>query len=355
MRRPSVLSSIFFKLSAVTASVLPENEFTRLLDLARYQILDTGTEESFDRITRLAARLLNVPVAMLNLVDQHRVWGKAAHGLPRVTANRPDVFCAWAILDDQPLVVEDAQRDGRFQHSPIVVGEPHIRMYAGAPLTTPAGHRIGTLCILDAEPRQVQAGDVEALQDLAAMAMQELEFRRLTLELDRAAQAQSLQVTELRRTLEQARILEGVSSVMDLDLDPTEAVAAAAPLLAEAVGADATALLLWTEDRMDVQWLGDAPRHQTESLTAHVRALACPYQTARTPAFLDAGQRGNDPALAWLPLGTLQGQTCLLVLVRPTEPGLATWRPSEQALLSAASRTVAYALARQENLTRVQS
>ncbi len=131
----------------MTGAPLPPEEDARLLELARYEILDTPPEEAFDRITRLAARLLDTPVAFINFVSQDRQWSKATYGPGDTTAPRGDSVCAWTILEAGPMVIENAHADPRFVHNPLVTGEPHIHMYAGTPLITPAGHRIGTLCV----------------------------------------------------------------------------------------------------------------------------------------------------------------------------------------------------------------
>ena len=144
----------------MTSAPLPANEYARLLDLARYEILDTPEEEAYDRITRLAARLLNTPVAFINFVDQHRQWSKAASGPGDTTAPRHDSVCAWTILEAGPMVIENAHTDPRFAHNPMVTGSPYIHMYAGAPLTTPAGHRIGTLCVTDHQPHPLTPDDL---------------------------------------------------------------------------------------------------------------------------------------------------------------------------------------------------
>ncbi|WP_189074962.1 GAF domain-containing protein, partial [Deinococcus sedimenti] len=166
----------------MSAAPTPSDEAARLLDLARYRVLDTDREDPFNRITRLAARLLRTPVAVLNFVDQYRQWGKAMVGLTDTEAPREHSFCAWTINGDEPFVVEDARTDPRFHDNPMVTGEPRICMYAGAPLLTPAGHRIGTLCVTDDRPHPLSSEDLHSLQDLAALAMQELELRRLLLD-----------------------------------------------------------------------------------------------------------------------------------------------------------------------------
>ncbi len=157
---------------------IPDNETERLRALERYDVLDTPPEESFDRITRLAAELLDMPTALLSLIGQKRQWFKSCFAFNREDTDREIAFCSYTILNDAPMVVEDATDDPRFASNPLVTGDPGIRFYAGVPLTTPDGFNIGTLCLIDTKPRHLDATEVRQLEDLAAMAMNELELRR---------------------------------------------------------------------------------------------------------------------------------------------------------------------------------
>ncbi|WP_199430644.1 PP2C family protein-serine/threonine phosphatase [Qaidamihabitans albus] len=157
-------------------------EQARLGALARYDILDTPPDGAFDRIAALAARMLNAPIATVSIVDSDRIWFKATHGLEGVTqVGRDPGLCASAILHDRPHVVPDALTDPRTAANPLVHGELGIRSYAGVPLTTADGHRLGTLNVLDTRPRQLSEADVATLRDLAAVVMDELELRLSTL------------------------------------------------------------------------------------------------------------------------------------------------------------------------------
>lgn len=159
--------------------VAPEtvDEEARLQALWKYEILDTGAEAVFDEIVELASQLLNVPIALISLVDRDRQWFKAKVGLDAGETSRDLAFCAHAIHDDKPLIVEDALQDIRFCDNPLVVGEPGIRFYAGAPLRTPAGARIGTLCAIDVKPRTLSAQQIRMLQLLSAHAVSMMELR----------------------------------------------------------------------------------------------------------------------------------------------------------------------------------
>ena len=152
----------------------PIDEAARLCSLQLLNILDTDPEERFDRLTRLARRLFDVPIALVSLIDQDRQWFKSHAGLDARETPRDISFCGHAILGDDVFLVSDASRDPRFLDNPLVTGEPNIRFYAGCPLVVGNGHKLGTLCIIDSRPRKLTPADIELLQDLAHMAQQEL-------------------------------------------------------------------------------------------------------------------------------------------------------------------------------------
>lgn len=152
----------------------PSDERTRLDTLRALNILDTSPEERFDRLTRLAKRLFGVPIALVSLVDENRQWFKSRQGLDACETSRDVSFCGHAILSDEVLLVPDAAIDERFHDNPLVVNDPAIRFYAGCPLRVPNGSRLGTLCLIDREPRDFDEDDLALLRDLARMAEQEL-------------------------------------------------------------------------------------------------------------------------------------------------------------------------------------
>ncbi len=154
-------------------------EQERLTSLDRYDILDTPEEEEFDRITRLARRIFSVPMSTVTLIDGHRQWFKSRQGVLACETPRGPALCNVAIQEAHPLIVPDTLEDERFEQNPFVVGEPHIRFYAGVPLRTPEGHNIGTLCAMDTKPRVFGPDKVEVLSDLARIVMSELELRTL--------------------------------------------------------------------------------------------------------------------------------------------------------------------------------
>ncbi|WP_136069349.1 PAS domain S-box protein [Modicisalibacter radicis] len=156
------------------------DEAERLAALARYEILDSVAEEEFDAITRLAAQLCDVPIALISLVDAHRQWFKSCVGLDAQETPREHSFCTYAIVTDELMEVPDAHKDARFADNPLVVGEPHIRFYAGMPLVVAGGHRLGTLCAIDSRPRCLDDGQRRALEDLARLAVRLIEQRLQT-------------------------------------------------------------------------------------------------------------------------------------------------------------------------------
>jgi PAS domain S-box-containing protein len=156
----------------------PTNEAARLAALKRYKILDTSPEAAFDRITRLAARLFDMPIALISLVDESRAWFKSCVGFGASEVSRSNTLCSFAVLTDEPLIIPDARRDDRFAGNPFVQGEPGVRFYAGAPLLSHDGFNLGTLCLLDSQPRDPLTPAQQAtLVDLAAMVVDELELR----------------------------------------------------------------------------------------------------------------------------------------------------------------------------------
>jgi diguanylate cyclase (GGDEF)-like protein len=152
----------------------PLNESSRLETLRSLKILDTSPEERFDRLTRLAKRLFGVPIALISLVDADRQWFKSCQGLDASETPRDVSFCGHAILSDEILMVPDALLDERFHDNPLVVGDPNFRFYAGCPLSVPNGSKLGTLRLIDVEPRTLDEGDRELLRDLTRMAEQEI-------------------------------------------------------------------------------------------------------------------------------------------------------------------------------------
>lgn len=156
------------------APAIPADETERLADLHALALLDTPTEERFDRIVRLAAAMFDVPIAYIALVDADRQWFKSKCGLTSDETGREVSFCGHAILQAETLVIPDALEDERFADNPLVVGEPFIRFYAGHPLAGRAGKNVGTLCLADHVPRTLGSRELAALRNLAGVAEREI-------------------------------------------------------------------------------------------------------------------------------------------------------------------------------------
>jgi anti-sigma regulatory factor (Ser/Thr protein kinase) len=186
------------------------DEQARLAALRRYHVLDTEPEAAFDDLTLLASHICGTPMALITLIDKDRQWFKSERGLGVRETERSVAFCTHAIKQPhQILEVPDTREDERFRENPFVTGQPHIRFYAGAPLVTPDGYALGTLCVVDVEPRRLTAEQMQALSALRDQAQAQLELRRRLAELsqalaerDKAQAEQAALITELRSSLE---------------------------------------------------------------------------------------------------------------------------------------------------------
>lgn len=156
------------------AAPIPANDAQRLQALRELLILDTPPEERFDKLVAFAASEFEVPIALISLIDENRQWFKAKVGLDACETARDVSFCGHALASSEVLVVEDAQADERFSDNPQVTGEPFVRFYAGAPLVLPSGHIAGTLCLVDHQPRTLDAMDLSILGALRDLALAEL-------------------------------------------------------------------------------------------------------------------------------------------------------------------------------------
>jgi diguanylate cyclase (GGDEF)-like protein len=155
-------------------AIKPDDEAQRIAALRSLKVIDTAPEERFDRLTRLAKRLFDVPITLVSFVDENRQWFKSCVGIRARETTRDVSFCAHAILTDDILVVPDARLDVRFHDNPLVTGDPGIRFYAGYPLRLPNNAKLGTLCLMDRLPRSFDAQERALLQDLGRMAEQEI-------------------------------------------------------------------------------------------------------------------------------------------------------------------------------------
>ncbi len=202
-----------------------ESEAARLRALYAYDVLDTPSEETFDRITRLAKQALQAPIAMISLIDRDRQWFKSRQGVEIAQTPRDVSFCTHTICRDEPLIVRDALDDARFSSSPLVTGKPHIRSYFGVPLRTPSGHNIGALCVNDVKPRDVTKDQLQVLQDLARLVVDELELRKLaTVDSLTGAMTARAFLAEACREVERAQRHTRSLACILLDIDHFKAV-----------------------------------------------------------------------------------------------------------------------------------
>ena len=171
------MSTVESPMSGASSPVQSIRDSERLKALRRYDILDTEPEPAFDRITTVAAHLFDAPVSIINFVEEDRQWFKSTVGMDEQETGLDVSFCIYTVANEAPFVVEDLAADDRFADNPYVVDDG-IRFYAGAPLTTPDGQRLGTVCVLDTEPRSPPQEHLDRLSDLAAMVVDELELRR---------------------------------------------------------------------------------------------------------------------------------------------------------------------------------
>jgi len=197
----------------------PKNEKERLKTLLAYNILDTLPEQAYDDFTQLAAVIFKTPIALITLVDAQRQWFKSKVGLDISETPREDAFCAHAIMaPGEVLVINDATKDERFSSSPLVIDNPNIRFYAGAPLVTPGGEALGTICVIDRVPREITSDELEALKTLSREIVNQLELRRSIAKLEEVALAQETYVEQLQqyqRDAEKIRSELEVQSITD--------------------------------------------------------------------------------------------------------------------------------------------
>jgi diguanylate cyclase (GGDEF)-like protein len=187
----------------MAAAPLPANEEKRIKALHAYGVLDSAAEQAFDDLARMAALVCDVPIALISLVDRERQWFKSHIGIDVSGSPRNISFCAHAILKPTDVMeVPDAREDPRFALNPLVTGDPHIVFYAGAPILTPTGDPIGTLCIVDYKPRKLTAMQSRVLQGLANQAVTQLELRRSLMVLEASVESQTRYVDQLERERE---------------------------------------------------------------------------------------------------------------------------------------------------------
>jgi len=201
----------------------PANEEARVIALDKYAILDTDPEQFFDDLTLLASHVCNTPIALISLVDEDRQWFKSRVGLNASETSRDIAFCSTAILQTDVFVIPDALADERFRDNPLVVSDPHIRFYAGAPLINEDGYALGTLCVVDRAPRELAPEQKEALKALSRLVLAQLEFRRNLILLKEALTDRTKEEHERQKEL--VHVQETLMRVLGLRQVPKSASA----------------------------------------------------------------------------------------------------------------------------------
>lgn len=205
------------------AEQISPRETERMAAVRRYDILDSPPDGAFDRITALAARRFGVPIAIISIVDEDRIWFKSHHGLPIDQIDREPGLCASAILGDTPYLLEDARNDPRSLANPLVAGDFGLRFYAAVPLKTSDGHNLGTLCVIDKEPRPIEQDQIEDLKDLASVVMDQLE---LGLSARHAVGRANLMAKEIdHRVMNSLQFVSGLLAMQSRSPDVGEAAA----------------------------------------------------------------------------------------------------------------------------------
>ena len=183
------------------APMMSANDAARVDALQKYAILDSEPEQAFDDLTLLASYVCKTPIALISLVDEDRQWFKAKVGISAKETSRDIAFCSTAIQQQDVFVVPDALQDERFRTNPLVVSEPNIRFYAGAPLINEDGYALGTLCVIDRMPRSLAADQEAALKALSRLVLMQMEFRRNLLLLKEALSDRTREEHEREREL----------------------------------------------------------------------------------------------------------------------------------------------------------
>jgi phosphoserine phosphatase RsbU/P len=196
----------------------PGEEAARLAAVRRYEVLDTPEDGAFDRITALAARHFGVPIAIVSIVDRDRIWFKSHHGVGVREVSRDPGLCASAIMHDGPWVIEDAALDPRTLANPLVAADLGLRFYAGVPLTTQDGFNLGTLCVIDREPRVLDDEDMRTLRDMAGIVMDELELRLASRHVVQSEQTLREQAEHMARTLQESLLPPQLPAIANAQL-----------------------------------------------------------------------------------------------------------------------------------------
>lgn len=273
------------------ASIIPATEPRRLAAVRRYGILDTPPDGAFDRITALAARRFGVPISIISIVDEDRIWFKSRHGLQVEQIGRDPGLCASAILADDPYILTDASFDPRSLANPLVAGEFGLRFYAGVPLTTDDGHNLGTLCVIDKEARPIEQSQIEDLKDLAAIVMDQIEMQ---LSARRAVSQAELMAKEIdHRVMNSLQFVSGLLSMQSRALTDADAIGHL-QLAANRVAAVA---------QVHRHFYTDAAEYT--SCIAFLRRLCADLESILGRAIQVSGDEGDIPTTSVQPIGLL--------------------------------------------------
>lgn len=269
----------------------PSTESERMTAVRRYDILDTPPDGAFDRITALAARRFGVPISIISIVDEDRIWFKSRHGVPVEQIGRDPGLCASAILSNDPHIVTDASIDPRSLANPLVAGDFGLRFYAGVPLTTSDGHNLGTLCIIDKNPRPIDEGQIADLKDLASVVMDQME---LQLAARRAVSQAELMAKEIDHRVMNS--LQFVSSLLTMQSRSPDVGVAAHQLqiAANRVAAVAQVHRHFTAEDADVT-----------SCISFLRKLCSDLESVVGQPISVHGDEGEVPTRAIQPIGLL--------------------------------------------------
>jgi two-component sensor histidine kinase len=273
-------------------AIVPEDEPQRMAAVKRYDILDTPPDGSFDRITAIAARRFNVPISIISIVDNDRIWFKSHHGVPVGQIAREPGLCASAILSTEPHILTDAKVDPRSLANPLVAGDFGLRFYAGVPLRTSDGYNLGTLCIIDKEARTIDQGQIDDLTDLASVVMDQMELR---LSARRAASKAEIMAREIdHRVMNSLQFISSLLTMQSRAPDLTDVAAEQLQMAANRVAAVA---------RVHRNYVSDAATEV--SCITFIRRLCADLSNILGKPIDVHGDEGNVPTSRIQPIGLL--------------------------------------------------
>jgi two-component sensor histidine kinase len=276
---------------SIVSSIIPNNETQRMAAVKRYDILDTPPDGTFDRVTSLAARRFNVPISIISIVDHDRIWFKSHHGLNVKEINRDPGLCASAILNSEPYILENASNDPRSLANPLVAGDFGLKFYMAVPLRSFDGYNLGTLCVIDREPRPVDQAQIDDLKDLASVVMDQMELR---LSARRAVEQSQIMAREIDHRVMNS--LQFISAMLSMQSRSSNSDAASQlKIAADRVGAVA---------RVHRHFYAENVRETASCITYIARLCADLSSILETPIHVD-GDEGDVPTTLVQPIGLL--------------------------------------------------